>query len=100
MHVETMCASSSHAESISGELTTAEDVIVGGTFQAAYFNSAQTQALGVPDRPVVHMVDGVLTDVFIIDIDDPQVKQINDGQMSGKEKRDNIARVQLIKHFS
>ena len=98
-NVRTVSESSNIADGINGDVVVSEGVAVGGTYQAEYFNSATTQAQGKPERPVVFMENGVLTSVFTIDFDDPQVKQILAGTLSSKDKRDNIARVQLIKHF-
>ena len=100
MNVTVMNKSSSIADNINGEVTVTNGDIVGGTFTASFFNSAQTQAQGKPDRPVEQMEDGRLTEVFTIDMEDVQVKQILAGPQNDQDKRDNIARVQFIKHFA
>lgn len=101
VHTEVFNKSSDHADNITGEVTSVEGAVASGTFRAAFFNSAQTQAQNKLDRPVLHVDDdGLVTDVFIIDMDDEQVKQILAGPLTGLEERENIARVQLIKHFA
>ena len=100
LKVRALTQDSNIAEGLTDQVIVSEGDIIGGTYEAIFFNSAETQAQGKPHRPVQQLEGDRLTEVFTIDAEDDQVKVLLAGQLSGQEKRDNIARVQFIKHFA
>lgn len=51
------------------------------TYKVNYWYTDQTKAEGKRSRPLLNDSDGVFTDVFVVDLDNPQVSQILDSDL-------------------
>ncbi len=56
------------------------------TYKVNYWYTEQTKADGKRSRPLVHEESGVFSDVFKVDLEDPQVAQILASNMDHTEK--------------
>ena len=56
------------------------------TYKVNYWYTEQTKADGKRSRPLINDTDGVFSDVFVVDLEDPQVAQILTSNMDHTDK--------------
>ena len=69
------------------------------TYKANYWYSDETKAAGKRSRPLKNEVDGGFSDVFEVDIDDPEVIQILASDQDHYEKILNAIKVDVIRRY-
>ena len=69
------------------------------TYRVQYYYSEQTLADGFRSRTLKEEVDGAYTNVFNVDVDDPEVLAILGSDQSHEEKLLNAVKVDIIRRY-
>ena len=69
------------------------------TYKVQYYYSEQTKAEGHRSRPLKNEIDGAFSDVFNVDVDDPEVLAILGSDQGHEEKLLNAVKVDVIRRY-
>jgi hypothetical protein len=69
-----------------------ENSVGGGTYEAWYYCTPQTKALGAPIKPLRTFEDGVFSNLLIIDEEHAEIKQLLSSPTAKKDKAIAIIR--------
>lgn len=88
---------------ISENCTTDYDVkseIEAITYKVNYWYTDQTKAQGKRSRPLINDIDGVFSDVFTVNLEDPEIIQILEGPLEHFDKVLHAIVADVTKKFS
>ena len=87
------------SEDCAADYTESGSDIQAAAYKVNFWHSSNAKGTGKRSRPLMHMVDGVLTDVFTVDVDHEEAQQIIASDLQGKEKELHLMRRDLTRLF-